>query len=282
MSAMRVAVIMPGFNVGPTVEGALLAIEPLVGAGIDAVIFIDNHSSDDTLERVRRIQTHNPILGPALTLIENARNHGYGGSLKIGLARVQQQDFTHCLFLHSDDQGDNARIANSFLGAVRLDPEVELILASRFHPEAQVTDYSPIRRLGNAFFNLLIRLTTGVDQTDSGTGIACVRTHRLQGVPYPRFSNGLFFNLMLNTFLLRDKTMRCVEVPLHWADSSIGSTVVPWHHVLTMTSLLLGYGVRRLRGRPGFVSEQKIRDDWLDAYPHTINPHHQATPADSL
>ncbi|MBF0127975.1 MAG: glycosyltransferase family 2 protein [Magnetococcales bacterium] len=272
MSRARVAVIMPGFNVGPTVERALLALEPFVGAGIDAVVFIDNHSADDTRERVGRIQARNPVLGPALTRIENARNHGYGGSMKIGLAHVLGRDFTHCLFLHSDDQGDNARIAAGFLEVLRREPEVELILASRFHPRAQVGDYSLIRRLGNGGFNLLMRFVTGVGQSDAGTGIACMQTRLAGEAPYPNFSDGLFFNLMLNVFLLRRQGVRCVEIPLRWADSSIGSTVVPWRHVVTMSTLLLGYGVRRLRGHPGFVDPRGPRADWLEEYPHLIAP----------
>ncbi|MBF0141511.1 MAG: glycosyltransferase family 2 protein [Magnetococcales bacterium] len=270
MSQMRVAVVMPGFNVGPTVERALLALEPFVGDGIDAVIFIDNNSSDDTRERVGQIQTRNPVLGPVLTRIENARNHGYGGSLKIGLAYVLGEDFTHCLFLHSDDQGDNAQIAADFLKVLRNDPEVGLILASRFHPQAQVGDYSLIRLVGNRFFNLLIRFVTGVCQSDPGTGITGMQTRLAAEAPYPHFSNDLFFNLMLNVFLLRKQEVRCAETPLHWVDSSIGSTVVPWHHVVTMFTLLLGYGVRRLRGHPGFVDPHSPRTHWLEDYPHTI------------
>ncbi|MBF0602563.1 MAG: glycosyltransferase family 2 protein [Nitrospirae bacterium] len=271
MSKTRVAVVMPGFNVGPTVARALLALEPFVGDGIDAVIFIDNNSLDDTRARVGQIQTHNPVLGPVLTRIENARNHGYGGSMKIGLAYVLKQDFTHCLFLHSDDQGDNTQIAADFLKVLRNDPEVGVILASRFHPQAQVSEYSLIRLVGNRFFNLLIRFVTGVRQSDPGTGITGMQTRLAKEAPYPHFSNGLFFNLMLNVFLLQKREVRCVETPLHWVDSSIGSTVVPWHHVITMFTLLLGYGVRRLRGHPGFVDPHSPpRTHWLEDYPHAI------------
>lgn len=277
ISTKRVAVIMPGYNVSRTVVQALLAMEPLMGAGIDEVIFIDNKSSDDTLNKVGMIQAQNPLIGPRLTLIKNVRNHGYGGSLKIGLAYIQQRNFTHCMFLHSDDQGDNYRIAEGFLDALRGDPAMELILASRFHPEAHIKDYSLIRRLGNGLFNILIRLITGVTQSDPGTGITCVQTRLVREIPYPLFTSDLFFNLMLNIFLLHDHKIRCGEIPLHWADSTIGSTVMPWRHVVKMTNLLLGYGVRHLRGHPGFVDQQKISADWLAAYPHAITTHCHAT-----
>ncbi|MBF0126005.1 MAG: glycosyltransferase family 2 protein [Magnetococcales bacterium] len=267
---VRIGMIIPGYNVSRTVADALLCLRPETLAAVEEIVFIDNCSDDDTLRIVLELQSRPAPLGRRLTVLSNSVNHGLGGSLKIGLAYLQRHGFSHGLIVHSDGQGDNEVIARGLLDLMRAHPEANLILASRFHPEADLRGYSPLRILGNRFFNVMTRLLTGARISDAGTGIMLFATEILDGIRYADFSSGLHFNPMLNIALYHRRDIHILETALHWKDSAIGSTVLPWRYVMRLLWILFNYRARIVLGLPG-VSPH-AGEDWLHAFPHTIHP----------
>lgn len=268
----RIGVVVPGYNVSRTVVGAVLRIQPQTLAAIDEVIFIDNCSNDDTLRKILDLQSGSGPLGERLTVIANRCNHGLGGSLKIGLAYLQQHGFSHGIVVHSDGQGDNEVIVRNFLDMMEDYPEANLIFASRFHPEADLRGYSRLRILGNQFFNVMTRFLTGVRISDAGTGIMLFATGVLDGIRYADFSNGLHFNPMLNIALYHRQDVHIMETALRWRDSDIGSTVLPWRYVLRLLWILFSYRIRTMVGLPGVCPQtNNTNKDWLHALPHTVH-----------
>lgn len=267
----KIGIIIPCYNVSRTVADALLClcIQPATLAAINEIVCIDNCSNDDTLTILLDLQSQETPLGARLTVLANHFNHGLGGSLKIGLAYLQNNGFSHGIIVHSDGQGNNEIIVRNFLELMRAYPDVNLIFASRFHPDADLSGYSHLRILGNQFFNTMTRILTDSRISDAGTGIMLFATEILHDITYADFDSGLHFNPMLNIALYHRRDIHIMETALHWKDSSIGSTVLPWRYVLRLLWILFTYRVRSLVGLP--VVSTRTNEDWLHALPHTLH-----------
>ncbi|MBF0624581.1 MAG: glycosyltransferase family 2 protein [Magnetococcales bacterium] len=268
--AIAPALLMPGYNVSATVAGALTGLSERTLARLAEVIFIDNASRDDTLAQVRRLQQGSGTLARKLTVIGNRTNHGLGGSLKVGIRYILERGHGAFIIVHSDQQGDNERIVGGFFQQMDAHPGWDMVVASRFIDPSAIAGYDWLRTLGNRYFNLMTRLLTGVRMSDAGTGIMLLKSRLLHQVPYPNLSSSLYFNPMLNILLYGNPALEIHEVPLHWRDSAVPSTVVPMKYVTELMKILLVARLRRLVGRPPFPD--RVDPDWIQAFPHQVWP----------
>ncbi|MBF0146514.1 MAG: glycosyltransferase family 2 protein [Magnetococcales bacterium] len=263
------AIVMPGYNVANTVQYALGRFSQTTLDAVAEIVFINNNSKDATLATVRALQGAKDGVGARLTVIDNQRNFGLGGSLKVGIRHVLNQGHDAFMILHSDDQGDNEQIAGGLIARARQAREWDVIMASRFVPGSDLSGYDRKRILGNRFFNLLTALLVGVRMSDAGTGIMLVRSHLLRQIPFAGLTSNLQFNPMLNILMYKIPGVRILEVPLQWHDSDVASTVVPLRYVLELSKILLLYRMRRMMGLSGFPGT--LPDpDWIGAYPHKV------------
>ncbi|MBF0109782.1 MAG: glycosyltransferase [Magnetococcales bacterium] len=263
------AIVMPGYNVASTVRQALGNFSPATLDAVAEIVFINNHSQDETLATVRAMQGEKDGLGGRLTVIDNKRNFGLGGSLKVGIAHVLNRGHDAFMILHSDGQGDNEQIAGGFIQRACLEKHWDLIVASRFVAGSDLRGYDRKRIWGNLFFNLLTTLLAGVRMSDAGTGIMMIKSELLRRIPFANLTSNLQFNPMLNILMYRTPGVRIVEIPLHWHDSDVASTVVPWRYVLQLSKILALYRMRRILGLPGFPGT--LSDpDWIGHFPHEV------------
>ena len=249
----KIAILIPGYNVAKTIESVLQRFSGETLKSVDEIVFIDNLSSDETVSVVREMQADpGSELGSRLTLIRNERNHGLGGSLKIGLNYMLDHEFSHFMIIHSDKQGDSEEIARNFLERLKRNPDVDFVMASRFIKGAQIEGYSWIRTLGNYFFNFLTFILTGNRMSDSGCGIVLMRTEILKRVPFASLTGSLFFNPQLNILLFDLGDIRIHQIPLAWKDAETGSSLKAVRYVATLSKTLLRYRWQKLRGLEGF------------------------------
>jgi len=92
MTAERVTSIFVTYNSGRTIDAALQAAREAHDAGILRSIVVDNASSDDTVDRVKRCH-------PWAEIVEAGRNLGYGRGLNVGLRTVESP---YVLFMNPD------------------------------------------------------------------------------------------------------------------------------------------------------------------------------------
>jgi glycosyltransferase involved in cell wall biosynthesis len=75
-TAFRIALVIPGRNCAATIERCLASVVPLLGQGeLSEILFVNDHSRDDTLERVARF--------PAVRALESP-GHGAGAARNAG------------------------------------------------------------------------------------------------------------------------------------------------------------------------------------------------------
>jgi glycosyltransferase involved in cell wall biosynthesis len=248
----RIGVIIPCRNVSSTIGSLLQSLAPDLLEKIDEILCIDNHSKDDTFAKLISYQSDKNVpCSHKLTLIKNSRDYNYGGSIKIGFRYFIDSGFDWIIIIHSDEQGESNTILRNFFIERSNNPDCDIILASRFKQESNTEAYSRSRLFGNFVFNSLTTLTTGLQISDSGTAIIMIKTALLKEVPYFDLTNGLQFHPQLNILVYSYPGVKIREVPLHWKDSDLPSSVRVLKYCLQLLLMLLCYRINLRIGKKG-------------------------------
>ena len=240
---LEIAVIVPMYNTAPTVASV---IKDLVDAGAAEVLAIDNASADGTVSEVAALAATDAGVRPVVTILQNDRNLGYGGSIQRGFAQLSGGT-RYIAVMHSDDQCDVDSTLGSMLAAARSGVAPDVVLASRFLAAADTRQYSRVRRLGNTFFNWLTRAVSGLPMSDAGTAIMVARPEVIASIPFDRLTTGYRFHCQLNLLLYGNPDMVIAEVPLAWRDASVG-----------VRFSLVGYGIGLLRLLAFFAWRRRV------------------------
>jgi glycosyltransferase involved in cell wall biosynthesis len=245
-----VSVIVPAYNTAPVLPDVLTALVHGSGGAVAEVIVIDNASTDGTPDAVRALMAADPVIGVTVRLLENPTNLGYGGSIKRGFAElVGTAPFV--AVIHSDQQCDAATTLVDMAAAFALDPEPDVVLASRFRDGSITDDYNLARRLANHFFNAFTRAISGLRMSDAGTGIMLARSGAVARMPFTQLTSGYQFHPQLNLLIYGDPELVVAEVPLCWSDAKVGVRFSLAGYALTLTRMLLTFAwYRRVRRRP--------------------------------
>jgi glycosyltransferase involved in cell wall biosynthesis len=245
-----VSVIVPAYNTAEAVAAVLDALVHHSGGAVAEVIVIDNASTDGTPDVVRRLMESDPLVGATVRLLENPTNLGYGGSIKRGFGElVGSAPFV--AVVHSDQQCDAARTMLDMAAAFGLEPEPDVVLASRFRDGAITDEYNLARRTANHFFNAFTRTLSGLRMSDAGTGIMLARSAAVARMPFEQLTSGYQFHPQLNLLIYGDPELVVAEVPLCWRDATVGVRFSLTGYALTLTRMLLTFAWhRRVLRRP--------------------------------
>lgn len=167
MTRRPIDIVVPVLNEADNVD-EFIARVARQGLG-EALIFVDNGSTDGTLERLAR--------HPEVTVIRHARNEGYGASIRDGIRAGCGEKI---LIIDADLEYPPEALPAL---AAALD-RAPVVYASRFRGGAPAA--MPLaRRLGNAAFTALFNRLFGQHTTDLYTGMKGLRRdavplHRLR------------------------------------------------------------------------------------------------------
>ena len=241
----KVGLVMPVFNVEKTISKVLDSVASTLDEGSLDILIIDNNSSDKTISIVQMYLQANPEFARHVTLIQHKSNYGYGCSIKSGFEYFSSKTVSHVMIIHGDNQVDPAWLMEKLIGTVKLKPDTDLVLASRFKPESSIENYSILRRLGNYFFNAMTTFCSGHRMSDSGTAMIIVRNDIINKVPFRNLSNSWQFHPQLNILLYGVPGIRIAEIPMDWADSEADSTVPLFRYGLILLKMLLWYWFKK-------------------------------------
>ena len=237
----KILIILPCYNVGKTLEKTFNRIQFDTIKNISEIIAIDNKSSDSSLKKLLKIKSQNKIVSKKLKIIKNHKNYGLGGSLKVGFLYALENNFTHIIIIHSDEQGDVNQIIKNFMVQFEKNADIDLIMASRFIKNSKLFGYSKLRILGNYFFNIITFLFTGARLTDSGCGIIMLNTKSLSRINFLELSDSFYFNPQLNVYLTKLKNFRKTDIPLDWSDSEIPSNLKVFKYIFGLLKFLIPF-----------------------------------------
>ena len=212
---MKVVLAIPCYNCSAQVSRVCREIETRWETwNIEEVWFVDNRSTDSTLETVLSFRGTSRY-HEKIKILQNALNYGLGGTHKVVFQRALQERLDAVVILHGDDQADPADIFR----LITLSVETKTtILGSRFMPGAVLSGYQKIRIFGNLALNLLFTIVTRRKTWDLGSGLNLFLVKDLARIPFVNFSDSFNFNVDLLLAFYRNK-IDLTYIPIHWRES---------------------------------------------------------------
>lgn len=167
--APSLAVVVPVYNEGATIETGLRAITDVVARvpGRSIAVAVDDGSADDSRAILKRL--YGELEGLHICLHE--RNAGYGAALRTGAAWAHEQGFDYAAFIDSDLTNP----PEDLLVMARLAAEGHrYIKASRFCPGGSMASVPLRRRAVSVLGNRVGALLAGAGITDVTNGFRAV------------------------------------------------------------------------------------------------------------
>ncbi len=169
------SIVIPAYNEGARLGATLEKVLSYVHAqGWNAeVIVVDDGSRDNTSDIVRENSAANPIL----RLVENPGNSGKGFSVRMGMLSARGR-----IVLFSDaDLSSPIEEAPKLLQA--LEAGADIAIGSRWLRAETQTHRQPLyRQLFGRIFNLLLRLTLGLQFKDTQCGFKAFKRPAVQAI----------------------------------------------------------------------------------------------------
>jgi len=205
------SIIIPAYNesarLGATLERVLAYVR---GQPWNAeVIVVNDGSRDNTADIVRTFAEKDPTL----RLVENPGNHGKGYSVRNGVLNSRGR-----LILFSDaDLSSPIEEAPKLFKA--LEEGADIAIGSRWLRAELQTQRQPLhRQLFGRIFNLLLRLTLGLQFKDTQCGFKAFKQAAAKAIfPQQKIERWGFDPEIL--FLARKFGLRTVEIPVRWGHS---------------------------------------------------------------
>jgi glycosyltransferase involved in cell wall biosynthesis len=177
MSEVELSFVLPAYNEEDSIEGALDVLDRAVkDTGLRyEVVVVDDGSLDSTRLKAIKYAAKNGHV----RVIGYDKNLGKGNAIKEGFMRAGGDAV---VFVDSDMEIDLKRVS-SYVEALR---HADIVIASKWHPES-VVDIPLMRRILGHGFNMLVRLSTGVNLRDTQTGLKAIRRKAFEEV-FPRLA----------------------------------------------------------------------------------------------
>jgi glycosyltransferase involved in cell wall biosynthesis len=172
MSRVELSLVMPAYNEGDSIEGALGTLDRVIK---DAelryeIVVVDDGSLDDTRLKAINYASRNGHV----RVVGYSKNVGKGYAVKEGF---MQAEGDAVVFVDSDMEIDLEKVS-SYVEALQ---HGDIAIASKWHPESTVEMPLARRILGHGF-NILVRLMTGVKSRDTQTGLKAVKRKAFEDV----------------------------------------------------------------------------------------------------
>jgi len=136
---LRVSIVLPTYNERGNIEPLLAQLLPLQQHYNLELLVVDDDSADGTAERVREL-AHTE---PRLRLIRRVGRSGLASAIKEGLLDATGDV---ALVMDSDGQHEPGAVQRAIERLV--DSDLDLVIGSRFHPEAEIHGLSGRREPG--------------------------------------------------------------------------------------------------------------------------------------
>ena len=166
---MKILIVIPIRNVLHSLEIIFKDLDWSLLDKINQILFIDNLSSDGSAEFIDSIKNSSITNSNKIKLIKNSENIGYGGSIKKGIKYALENNYSHMIIQHGDNQTSTNNVIKIFMDSIQNNPN-KLVLTTRFK-NSNIKEYNILRKFGNFYFNFITKILTGYKLTDPGAAI---------------------------------------------------------------------------------------------------------------
>ena len=204
----KVAVVIPCYNEGHLIGRVIDTMPDFV----DRLYVVDDRSTDDTAEIVRRYADGDP---ERICFISHEANQGVGGAIASGYKAALAERMDVTAVMAGDAQMDPADLPDIVAPVAR--GECDYTKGNRLFTGDAWKIMPRVRYLGNSMISLLTKIASGYwHVADSQSGYTAIGLKALETIDwdkmYKRYGqpNDLLVRLNIHSFRVRDVTVRPV------------------------------------------------------------------------
>ena len=168
----ELSIVLPAYNEEDNIVRAISKVDEAISSlGFTyEIIVVNDGSNDGTVKRALEYAQNNNHV----RVIGYPRNMGKGYAIKTGFMKAKGHAV---IFLDSDLDIKPVRV-KQYIQALDYG---DIVIASKRHPNSRV-EVPPLRRFLSRGFNLLVRLLTRLDVSDTQSGLKAMRKDSLEKV----------------------------------------------------------------------------------------------------
>ncbi len=212
---LRLSIVLPTYNESANVEPIVEQLLPLGDHYDLELLFVDDDSSDGTSEHVRQLSHRHSCV----RLIRRVGRFGLSSAIKEGIL-----DATGDVVLVMDCDGQHEPAAVARAVALLLEQDADLVIGSRFHPEARILGLSEQRERNSTWANAVasFSLPRYRHLTDFMSGFFALRPERC--LTYVRQVDVNGFKFLYELLALSHGHLVVREVPLRFQPRTAGES----------------------------------------------------------
>jgi glycosyltransferase involved in cell wall biosynthesis len=212
MRSVTVSVVIPALNEAENLPHVL----PRIPKDVHEVILVDGHSDDGTCEVARSVL-------PGIRIVKQ-QGRGKGAALRAGFAAATGDIIVH---LDADGSTDPAEIP-AFVGALLAG--ADFAKGTRFIQGAGTSDMTPLRRLGNKAFVVLVNLLFSSRFSDITYGYNAVWRHHQDklALEIDGWAHEIVGNIRVKRHRLRVVEVASWESPRIAGEAKLGTFSAGW------------------------------------------------------
>jgi len=212
----RLSIVLPTYNERGNIEPLLEQLLPLQQHYNLEILVVDDDSADGTAELVRQLAHREP----RLRLIRRVGRSGLASAIKEGLLDATGDV---ALVMDSDGQHEPASVQRAV--DTLLQGDLDLVVGSRFHPEAEILGLSGRRERGSSWANASARFSLPRrygQLSDYMSGFFALRLEPL--LPLIRAVDVNGFKFLYELLAVSKGSLRTAEVPLSFQPRTYGNS----------------------------------------------------------
>jgi dolichyl-phosphate beta-glucosyltransferase len=237
-SRTTLSVVIPAYNEASRLPASLQRLREFAQTFPSLeLLIVDDGSRDATAEVAEQIGRSWAPEGPALRVLRSDRNHGKGYSVRQGMLEASGE------WLLFSDADLSTPIQEVFALLEKAREGFDVVIGSRaLRPDLVGVHQSFQREAAGKFFNLVMRIATGLPFRDTQCGFKLMRRETAREIFSRQQIEGFGFDVEA-LYLARKLGFRAAEVPVRWNN-------------------MAGTKVSMLSGLDAFVDLVRIR--WWD------------------
>ena len=209
------SIILPTYNESSNIERVINELLTLNTRHKIEIIVVDDDSPDGTSEIVReKAQVEQRI-----KLIRRVGRSGLASAIKEGLFDASGE---YAVVMDSDGQHETKAIINTI---TYLEKDIDIVVGSRFHHDAQIKGLSKKRTRGSILANRAARISLGghyTDLTDYMSGFFAIKHDKL--LPYIRKVDVEGFKFLFELLAVSKGNLKTKEIPLSFQERNFGKS----------------------------------------------------------
>ena len=238
----RVLVVMPTYNEALNIDSAVARV--LAAVPTAHVLIVDDASPDGTGDLADAIAVNDE----RVFVMHRAEKDGLGHAYLAGFAWAFERGYDVVVEMDADGSHPAERLP-VMLEALAADPDVALVIGSRWVEGGSVVDWPRSREALSRSANLYARLALGIPVRDATAGYRAYTASVLRSVIDDSVhSRGYIFQIDL-ALRVYDSGHRIVEVPIEFHDRVAGTSKMSGAIVYEAMSKVTVWGIARAFGK---------------------------------